>query len=199
MSAIFGFTKCKEIRMKKPVVRALLLSVLLIVVQLLVGKIPIQSYLYKMVFSAAVVCLLCAPVVYKLLLSPVPWWCFAVYSVLAGGIYTVIGYWYVGLYIFLIGLLCVPVMRPGAENFRSLAMGWTLYSGLFTGMSILPVLLFWKDYSAKALASGMSGEHLQAYYAYYSNPSMIAVIVVVTALGGLVGMLVSRKVFGATK
>ena len=185
--------------MKKTIWKALIYIISLVALQLLVGKIPISSYFYKMVLSAGVVMFVCSPVVFKLMSLKGGSLYFGVYSILVCVIYTAMGFWYVGIYMLVAGILGALLMRSSQSEFKRQLLGWTVYSGLFTGMSILPVWCFWEDYSAKALANGMTAEHLQTYYDYYTSIPMLAAIVTVAAGFGCVGMILSRAVLGKKK
>lgn len=176
----------------KKIGKVFLMSVLLILIQLLVGKIPIQSYLYKMVFSGGAVVFLCAPVVFLFMRGDMPRWGFAAYSALAALVYAFMGYWYVAIYIIVIGIIGCLLLN---HDNKHILVGWTVYSALFPGISILPVWGFWADYSAKASASGMTMEHLDVYFTYYSNILMVALVVVVSAAFGFAGIRISQTLF----
>lgn len=179
----------------KDVITTVLLSVLLIVIQLLINMVCMASHFVSMVLSVGITCFVCAPVYFLMVRRVHKRFVSLLYMTLLGVVFLIMGDWFLLPYFIVVGLVCEAILwRKGSYDAPwRITAAWTVYSGLYQGVNLLPILAFWETFASNALASGMTQEYIDSYLSYYTQPGWLAVILIITVACGFAGSLVGSR------
>ena len=131
----------------KDVITTVLLSVLLIVIQLLINMVCMASHFVSMVLSVGITCFVCAPVYFLMVRRVHKRFVSLLYMTLLGVVFLIMGDWFLLPYFIVVGLVCEAILwRKGSYDAPwRITAAWTVYSGLYQGVNLLPILAFWAD------------------------------------------------------
>lgn len=179
----------------KDVITTVLLSVLLIVIQLLINMICMANHFVSMVLSVGITCLVCAPIYFLMVRRVHKRFVSLLYMTLLGVVFLIMGDWFLLPYFIVVGFVCEAILwkTDAYDNPWRITAAWTVYSGLYQGVNLLPILAFWEAFTSNALASGMSQEYIDSYLSYYTQPGWLAFILIFTVACGFVGSLIGSR------
>ncbi|GAA0741314.1 MptD family putative ECF transporter S component [Clostridium oceanicum] len=176
----------------RDIITMVILSVLIVVVQLAVNAVSMVNEFFSLVLSSGVVCFLSAPI-YVVMIKKVkkPLVTF-VYSSILALVYLMMGYWFISIYLILVGIICELFLYKNQNN-KQIIKAWTFFSMAYVGTSILPIFIMWDDYVTASLNGGMTMEYINSYKNYYTEPKWIIFIVAFAAISGLIGSYYGTK------
>lgn len=179
----------------RDVITTVLLSVLLIVIQLAINMICMANHFVSMALSVGITCLVCAPVYFLMVRRVHKRFVSLIYMTLLGIVFLIMGDWFLLPYFVIVGLVCEWILwkEDAYSNPWRITAAWTVYSGLYQGVNILPILVFWQSFVSNALASGMTQDYIDSYLAYYTQPGWLAFILVFTVVCGFLGCLIGSR------
>jgi len=115
-----------------------------------------------------------------------------VYKAILALLYLMMGYWFISVYLILVGLVCEIILYKRQID-KGIVMAWTFFSLAFVGTSMLPIWIMWDDYVKASLKGGMTMEYINSYKAYYTDPKWVIFIFIFAAIGGLAGSYYGNK------
>lgn len=182
----------------KDVITVALLSIFLILIQFIVNMICMTNHFVSMVLSVGFTMFLCAPVYYLLLCRVRKHFVILVYMSIVGMIYVLMGNWYLLPYFAVVGMICEAILWKDCfkRNSKQIIASWTVASILYNGVNLLPIWFFWETYYNFAKSSGMDQSYIDSYISYYKSPGWIIFIIIFTAICGLAGGLVGKRIMG---
>ena len=181
----------------KEIITTVLFSVLMIVLMLGAGGLSMFSADFALVGSSAVACFVAAPVFMLMTMRVQRFGSTVFLSVLTAITFCLTGnYWYMVPFYLLMGVVVDLIMLKPAwrtSPWRIIA-GWTVYSALYVGSSLIPVFMNLEAYLAEATAGrALDQSYADAYVMYFTSPEWIVAIVLITAAGGFLGGLLGKK------
>lgn len=179
----------------RDIITITILSIIMIIITFAISALTAANLLVTMVFSAGLSCFINAPIFMLMSARVGKRGTFFLYMVILSIVFLLTGYWFVSIYLLLIGLLAELFMRSGNSylNPKKTATLWTLYSAFYAGTSMLPIFFVWDTYVKAAEAGGFSMEYIETYYYYYTNPAWIITIFSLTMLCGFLGSVLGGR------
>lgn len=180
----------------KDIITIVILSVLMIVLSHGIGAVLSFSLFTTLVIAPGVVSLILAPLFMLMAVRIAKRGLFLIYTILTGLPFLFTGYWFVTLYIIIVGLLGEFLFFRNTENYKnskSLTIFWPIYSIFWVGMSVIPVWFLSDTYAQTALAGGFSQDYVDSLLMYFSTPSWMALIWGLAIIGGFIGALLGRR------
>ncbi|MDR2202193.1 MAG: MptD family putative ECF transporter S component [Clostridiales bacterium] len=185
----------------KDIITLTVLTVLMIVIAFGLNTATMFNHILNLVFAMGLICFLIAPL-YVLMAHRVnKTGTIAFFMVAYALANTVMGYWYVGLFIAVCAVVCEVIMfKPNSYKTpwkNCIAFG--IFSFTMLSTSFLPLWLFWDKFYATSTASGMSAEYLNTFKNFYTNGGILTGIAAFTVcaavLGVIVGYVILNKYF----
>lgn len=181
----------------KEVITTILFSVLIIVIQLAIASLSMFNIDFAMVGSTAIACFAAGPVFMLMTLRVRKFGTTTILAGLTALVFCAMGnYWYM-IPFYLAGGLIVDLilLRPAWRvNPNRVSVGWAVYSAMYVASSLLPIAINLDAYVTEVTTVRMLDmSYVNAYLFYYSNIGWIVGIVVLTAVGGLLGALLGKK------
>ncbi|GMQ56307.1 MptD family putative ECF transporter S component [Vallitalea sediminicola] len=176
----------------KDIITMVILSVLIVVIQVAINAVSMVNEFFSLVLSSGIVCFLSAPiyvVMIKKIKKPLVT---LVYSIILALVYLMMGYWFISIYLILVGLICELILYRRLSD-KQIIKTWTFFSAAFVGTSILPILVMWDNYVKASVQGGMSMEYINNYKCYYTNPKWLIIIFAFAAMGGFLGSYYGTK------
>lgn len=179
----------------KDVITTVLFSVLLIVVQLAINMVSMLNDFVSMVLSLGISAFVCAPIYFLMVSKVNKRFVSFVYMTMLGIVFLIMGDWFLVPWFMILGILCSIILwKPDScKNAKKVSAAWLVYSVLYLGVNVFPLLFFWDSFQSNALAMGMSQEYINAYVSYYENPLWVLCIIAITLVLGFLGCLVGQK------
>lgn len=173
----------------KDLITVVILTILIIVVSFLFSFLTMFNYVLNLVFTVGIVIFICAPIflvmVHRVNKSGV----MAVFMGIIAVMFTLMGYWYVGIMTVLAALVCELIMsKPGSyKNHRKITALFAVFSLSLLATNFLPVWWFWDSFERTALSGGMSAEYIRTYRDFYTNPLIVAGIIGFSLVAAVTG------------
>ncbi len=180
----------------RDLITIVILSVIMLIIQFLVGSITAFNVFVSMVLSSAIICFLNATVFLLMSARVKKRGLFLIYTLLMSVAYVIMGYWFLFPVLLAIGLVGEFVIMRGENSYESMnrVTGlWTYFSFTFVFISVIPIAFLWDMYSKIAEAGGFSEEYLDAAHMYFTDPLWLLVIFALTTVCGFLGCLFGRK------
>lgn len=197
---INGTKEAKAVKKKKKwevkdVIAAVLLSVLLIVIQLIVNMICMTNHFVSMVLSIGFTMFLCGPAYCLLLLRVRKRFAALLYMTILGIVFLLMGNWFLLPYFIGTGVICELILRKDTDLRKpgQITASWTAASLLYNGVNLLPIWVFWDEYYAFAVSSGLAQSYIDSYVHYYTDPVWVIFIILFTTLCGFLGSLTGNR------
>lgn len=176
----------------REIVTVVILSVLIVLLQLVVNGVAMVNTFFSLVLSSGIICFLSAPI-YVLMIKKIKKpFVTSIYTGILALVYLIMGYWFISIYLVIIGFICEVILYKKQINKR-IVMAWTFFSVSYIGTSMLPIFILWDDYVKASLQGGMSMEYINSYRNYYTDPKWIFFIVIFAMISGLIGSYYGLK------
>lgn len=176
----------------RDIMTMVILSVLIVVVQLIVNAVAMVNTFFSLVLSSGVVCFLSAPMYVVMMKKVRKPFVTLVYTSILALVYLMMGYWFVSIYLIIIGFICEAILYKEQSNKR-ITTAWTFFSMSYVGTSMLPIWFVWDDYVKASLQGGMTMDYINSYKNYYTDPKWALFIVIFAGLCGFVGSYYGTK------
>jgi energy-coupling factor transport system substrate-specific component len=182
----------------KEVVTAVLFSALIIVIQISIAAISTINIDVSMVASTAISSFAVAPLYFLMIMRVNRFGTTIFLAGLTSLAFCLMGnYWYMIPFYFAGGLIIelLFLRTPALRSKPNCVVGaWTTYSSLYVLSSIIPIYVNLTAYIQETLEVRQVGQaYIDAYLKYYTSWEWLVGIVAITAIGGLLGALVGKR------
>lgn len=181
----------------RDLITIVILSVIMLIIQFVVGLITAFNVFVSLVISSAIICFLNATAFLLMSARVKKRGPFLIYTLLMGVVHVIMGYWFLFPILLAIGLIGEFVIMRGENSYESMKRVtglWTYFSFTFVLISVIPVAFLWDIYSKIAAAGSFSEEYLDATHMYFTDPLWLLVIFALTTVCGFLGCLFGRRI-----
>lgn len=180
----------------KDLITLVILTILMIAISHGIGGILSFNLFATLVLAPGIVSFIIAPIFMLMAVRIKKRGVFLLYAILTGLPFLLAGFWFVIIYMVLVGLIGEFIYFKNVDNYaipKRLVVFWPIYNIFWVGMSIIPVWFMKETYVKTAISNGFSKKYVDSLLSYYSTPTWMLLIWGFAFIGGLVGALLGKK------